>query len=87
MRVSFIVLVAAFAMSQTGCPMVDFKELRFTRQKPPESELIGRWTPTKGPHGISWLKVYRLRPSFQIFFRVGDPNAAYAMLFERRLKP
>ena len=155
MRISAIVLVVVFGLSQAGCPMIDFKEFRFTHQKPEESELIGQWTPTKetlrdihqrghyrsdvtplfvlnpdhtfimqnipdwyfedfgrshgqfrsvegtwqlasqkspwtvwtirldGPKGVSWLNIYGLRPPFQIFFRVGDPNEGYAMLFER----
>ncbi len=31
----------------SGCPMVDFKELNFTRERPDERELVGGWRPTK----------------------------------------
>jgi hypothetical protein len=29
-----------------GCPMVDWKELNYTRRKPLEIDLVGRWKPT-----------------------------------------
>lgn len=40
--------VIAFAVSWllVGCPAVDLKELRFTRSRPAEGELIGTWRPT-----------------------------------------
>ena len=161
MRSISLVAVSALALLQAGCPMVDFKELRFTHQKPAESDLLGSWTPTeatvgdiqhrghysseirplfvlrrdhtfsmqnmpdwyfdpfgeshgevkslegtwqlashkdlwtvwtidlKEPSGVvaASINVYRRKPPYLLFFRVGDPNDGYSMLFERIPQP
>ena len=44
-RVSAILLITA-GLLLAGCPMIDFKELNFTRKKPALEDIVGVWTPT-----------------------------------------
>jgi hypothetical protein len=152
--VATAVLVSFFIV---GCPMVDWKELQFTRHKPAEADLIGTWRATaatvkdirgrghypaatheiilRGDHTFSlrnmpdwwsngfgeshrqlesgdgtweiepardvwqiwvvrlhfpslttWINLYRQKPPYLIFVRVGDPNNGDAMFFERATK-
>jgi hypothetical protein len=41
--ISSVALVILFA----GCPAVDWKELRFTRHKPAEHDIVGTWRATR----------------------------------------
>ena len=147
---SIATLLFLLAILLAGCPMVDTKELNFTRSKPKKEDLIGVWTPdketlrdirTRGhypeteheiilredgtfsirnmPDGFGesggkfesvdgrwdlkeekdiwtiWsisletskelmsINVYRQKPPYSIFIRVGDPNNGDAMIFDR----
>jgi hypothetical protein len=146
------ILVVCFLLA--GCPMVDLKELRFTRRQPAETEIVGTWRATaetakeirdrggypiaehefvfradhtfsmrnmpdwwrdgsgnshgqlesgegrwelhaddnvweiwtirlRFPAGLTSVNLYRQRPPYLIFVRVGDPNNGDAMFFER----
>ena len=137
-----------------GCPMVDWKEINFTRRKPEMKDIIGTWTPTADtlkdirsrghypearhelilksdgtssminmpdwwrngfgesnktfhsgegnwrltkskniwdiwtielefPSEISSINLYRQKPPYLIFIRVGDPNNGDAMFYQR----
>jgi hypothetical protein len=43
MRVISITGVIAVGFFVVGCPMVDWKEFRFTRHKPEEVDIVGTW--------------------------------------------
>ena len=47
MRFAYIILAIAIGLMLSGCPMVDLKELNFTRTKPDLKNLVGTWTATK----------------------------------------
>jgi hypothetical protein len=153
MRVLSFTTIIVISFLVVGCPMVDWKEFRFTRHKPEEVDIVGNWQATaatvkeirarghypatrhelilrsdhtfsmrnmpdwwRGGFGEShgqlesgegtwnlqpardvwqiWVvrlrfpsrdttvNVYRQRPPYLIFIRVGDPNNGDAMFFE-----
>ena len=154
MRVYSVAAALALCFLLVGCPMVDLKELRFTRERPAESDIVGTWRATadtateirgrgryptadyeldlradhtfsmrnmpdwwrdgfgeshgqlesgegtwelhagdnvwqiwmirlRFPSGVISVNLYRQRPPYLIFVRVGDPNSGDAMFFER----
>jgi hypothetical protein len=46
-RILSATLLLLLALFLAGCPMVDTKELNYTRTKPKKEYLIGTWTPDK----------------------------------------
>ena len=54
MRRFTTVSVIILALLLTACPAVDWKELRFTRHKPAEGDLVGVWRAT--PETVKYLR-------------------------------
>ncbi len=68
MRVILITMALAIALLVTACPPIGSHELRFTRHKPAEAEIIGTWRAT-----ASTTKEIQKRGHY--------PVAAYELVF------